>query len=49
MDALSADAIRNWLNNHKAAIAAGYEPGQIARDKAQRFSLELIRRGESLA
>lgn len=48
LSALSAQSLRDWLTHHKAGIAMGIEPGQIARTKADRFRSELIRRGESL-
>ena len=44
MDALSTEAIERWLANHAAAIAAGMNVGQIDRDKAQRFRIELSKR-----
>lgn len=41
---LSTESIERWLRNHRLAITAGFNVGQIDRDKAQKFELELIRR-----
>ncbi|AEJ92258.1 hypothetical protein OPTIMUS_217 [Mycobacterium phage Optimus] len=41
---LSADQLRAWLDNHQSAIDAGLNVGQIQRDKAQAFTVELARR-----
>jgi len=41
---LSIEAMREWLKGHVACIASGLNVGQIDRDKAQAFRLELIRR-----
>lgn len=43
----STVAIRNWLDNHQLAIQAGMNVGQLDRDKAHKFRLELIRRSQS--
>ena len=42
---LPTESLRAWLSNHKSAIEAGINVGQLARDKAQAFRLELARRG----
>lgn len=44
IDQMSTEAIRQWLANHRAVIAAGVNVGQAQRDKAQQFRLELVRR-----
>ena len=44
MDNLSTTAIVNWINNHRAAIAAGMNVGQLDRNKAHQFRLELAKR-----
>lgn len=44
MKELSTEAMREWLAKHRAAIAAGVRVGEIDRNKAQRFSLEIFRR-----
>jgi hypothetical protein len=44
MNNLSTTAIVTWLNNHRAAIAAGMNVGQLDRNKAQQFRLELAKR-----
>jgi len=41
---LSTEAMREWLKGHVACIEAGMNVGQLDRDKAQAFRLELIRR-----
>jgi hypothetical protein len=41
---ISTAALQAWLNNHVNAIAVGINIGQLDRDKAQAFRLELIRR-----
>lgn len=45
LKAVSSEALRGWLNNHVAALEAGVNVGQIDRNKAQAFRLELSRRG----
>lgn len=44
MDNITTAAIVNWLNNHRAAIAAGMNVGKLDRDKAHAFRLELAKR-----
>ncbi len=44
MNNLPTDAIVTWLNNHRAAIAAGMNVGKLDRDKAHQFRLELAKR-----
>ena len=48
MKKAEADALRRYLRNHYEAIALGMNVGQIARDKAHRISIQLIRAGEEL-
>jgi hypothetical protein len=47
-DAIARDLytaqLRSWLANHGESIAAGVNVGQIQRDKAQAFRLELAKR-----
>lgn len=35
-------AMLAWLANHRAALDAGVNIGQIDRDKAQRFTLSIL-------
>lgn len=44
MEELSTESIQKWLENHVACIEAGVNVGQIDRDKAKAFRLELTRR-----
>lgn len=41
---LSTESLTEWLSNHRACLAAGVNVGQIQRDKAQAFALELATR-----
>ena len=42
---LTTEAMRAWLKRHVACIEAGVNIGQIDRNKAQAFRLELAHRG----
>lgn len=45
LDKITNESLRTWLRNHQSAVDMGYNVGQIDRNKAQTFRLELIRRG----
>ena len=44
---LRTDAIERWLQNYGEAIALGMRVGMLDQQKAQKFRLELIRRGRA--
>lgn len=43
-ETLSTESLETWLANHKMCIEMGVNVGQIDRDKAQAFRLELATR-----
>lgn len=41
---LPTETLQLWLSNHQTCLEAGMRIGEIDRHKAQRISLEIIRR-----
>lgn len=41
---LGSDELQGWLDRHQMYISAGVNVGQIDRDRAQAFDLELLHR-----
>lgn len=44
LDNISTESLKRWLANHRLAIELGMNVGQLDRDKAQRFTVEIHRR-----